>query len=1123
MSLRFQFNLVRLMGAMSIFAAALPHFRRSQLARGRSTRAVLVWCAVWLSLTTARAAELSEARALVSQFCADCHGADSPEAHLNLEQLTSQPKFATQFRTWEKVIERLKDGQMPPADAPQPTAAERNQLIAAIAGGLNAYIERHAGDPGKIVVRQLNSAEYAYSIEDLTGLDLIDEHGFVNDAVGGAGFTNTGDVQFIDDATLERYLESAKTVAAHAVIGAGPLEFDVDRGKTGRELSAIRRIQQIYRAHGFRTAAGEGGEPFGLELYPRAFYVAWSFRHRQALGQAEATLADFAREEGLEPRFAQYIHSLVTAPAHRFPTNDIVERWRNLPEPGAASAQSVRQACDEVYARLRYWQHLLASESSDEEEAAVLTDGAVELSNESSFKARLDWPEGADRATLELAVLPVAKPHAKPLTIWHRPRMRFRRDSRWTAFQPLSAVLACESADNLQFGRHPADAEIDADDFVLKETEKLLLTFPVPAGAKSGQFVVDVRLDTMHGDEDVVRCTVSDGVNPGETVAATGTYSVLLADPDGPTYRWLKPGIAEFARTLPEVSHREPAPSDRDPIPAPFDRTYNSAERNHFHAKIKYHRDDRFLVAHLLDDQTRRRLDQAWADLLTSFDYHDEYYRVVARKFALPENRRLADIDAAWIATLPDEPRAYVEQLRDNYLAGQHALAAAEPGHVEQALALAERAWRRPLSAAEQDRLRGFYARLRDGHVEHVEAVRLLLARILVAPAFLYRTEAPPPSPTSAPLSDWELASRLSYLLWSSIPDEPLRAAAAAGRLHDPETLASEVRRLLHDPKANRFATEFFGQWFGFYRFDQHRGVDAGRFPEFNDALKQAMYDEAISFFTHIVRENRPVDEILFADYTFADGQLARHYGLPAIEAREAVKVAGAGQYHRGGLLRLGAVLTVTSAPLRTSPVKRGDWVLRRVLGTPVPPPPADVGSIAADDVQPDGQTLRQRLEAHRRDASCVNCHSRMDPLGFALEQYDSIGRWRERYRGDQPIDTSGVLSDGAEISGTAGLLDYLKAHRSQFHQVLVTRLLGYALGRPELASDRPLLDELAGELDGKLDGELDGGGSLSDTVVRIVSSRQFRYRRASDPPAEAELPEAELSEQESPETGEQP
>ena len=1059
-----------------------------------------VWfgLATVLLIGTARAGGLNDAAPLLNRFCTECHGGDNPEAHLNLEQLSGEPAFATQFRRWQKVIERVKDGQMPPPDAPQPTAAERTALIDAIAKGLNSYIERHAGDPGKIAMRQLTSAELAYSIEDLTGLDLIDPGDFVNDAVGGAGFTNSGDAQFIHDATLERYLESAKKVADHAVIGSGPLRFDLDPGMSGRELSAIRRIQEIYRSHGFRTAAGEGGKAFGLELYPKAFFVAWQFRHREALRQPDATLDDLARSNGLEPRFAQYIHSVLIARTPSFPLSDIIEGWQSLPEPGAAPEQMVRDDCTKLYERLRYWQHLLASESSDEEEAAVLTEAAVELTSESSFKATLDWPDGADSATLELAVLPVAKAQSNPLVVWRNARLRFRRDRKWTAYEPLRAVLSPESVGTLQFGRHPAGAEMDANDFVLGKTAELVLRFAVPPGATNGQLVVDVTLDAEHGDEDLVRCTVSDGVNSGETVAATGTYSVLLADPNGPTYRWLKPGIEEFARTLPEVSHREPAPSDRDPIPAPFDRTYNSAERNHFHAKIKYHRDDRFLIAHLLDDATRTRLDQAWTDLLTSFDYHDEFYRVVAHKYGLPDDRRVADFDAAWMASPAQEPRAFVERLHGDYLAAQAALAAAAPGHVEQALAFAERAWRRPLAAAEQDRLRAFYSRLRGENMEHVQALRLLLARILVAPSFLYRAEAPPPAPAIAPLSDWEIASRLSYFLWSSVPDERLRQLAAAGQLQQPEMLASEARRMLHDAKVRRFATEFFGQWFGFYRFDKHRGVDAERFPEFTDSLKQSMYDEAVSLFTHVVRDDRLVDEMLFADYTFADAQLARHYGLPAVESREPVKIEGTGAYHRGGLLRLGAVLTVTSAPLRTSPVKRGDWVLRRILGTPVPPPPADAGSIAADDVQPDGLSLRARLEAHRRDERCVNCHSRMDPLGFALEQYDPIGRWREHYRDHQPIDSSGVLNDGVEISGVEGLLDYLRTRRAQFHQTLATRLLGYALGRAELASDRPLLVELTDELD--------RGGKLSDLVVRIVSSRQFRYRRGGEPAIETQL-----------------
>ena len=204
---------------------------------------------------------------------------------------------------------------------------------------------------------------------------------------------------------------------------------------------------------------------------------------------------------------------------------------------------------------------------------------------------------------------------------------------------------------------------------------------------------------------------------------------------------------------------------------------------------------------------------------------------------------------------------------------------------MEDALRFAERAWRRPLTADEAARLRDFYARLRRGSgLDHEHAIRALLARILVAPAFLYRVEPPQAGRAGiVPLTDWQLASRLSFFLWSSMPDEELREAAAAGRLSEPAELERQVKRMLRDPKARRLATEFFGQWLGFYRFDQFQGVDAGRFPEFTDKLRAAMYDEAVSFFEHIVREDRPVDEILFADYTFLNQPLAEHYGIAAV------------------------------------------------------------------------------------------------------------------------------------------------------------------------------------------------------------------------------------------------
>ncbi len=1033
--------------------------------------------------------------AFVKQYCTDCHNGDLAEARINLQQMIAAADFGRGFKDWEKAIRMLRGGKMPPQDAPQPATSERAAAAQALADALDAYIEQNAGDPGPVVLRRLTSSEFGYSIRDLTGLDLKLERQLEGDAAGGEGFTNVGSAQFMQDSSLERYLEAAKRVADHAVIGSGPLSFFADPGQTGRELSAIARIQEIYRQHGFRTAAGEGAVPFGLDLYPRAMFVAWRYRHRAALGLPQATLSQLAREEGLSERFCEHVYQVLSSPAATFPLADIAGQWQALPAPGDRPEAEIRAACQRVTRELREWQSTLAAAAGDEEEAAVLTEGEVQVRTAHSFQTNITWEEGAQTAEFELSVTSASgRPAAGALVVWRNARLRFRSiDSRRNRPVPLARHLSPQSREQLKIGRHPAGGEIGPDDFVLAGETKPRLTLVVPEGMAAAQLAVDVELDVEHGADSVVRCRIADTGMAGKTAAAVGAASALLGNPASPAAREWRVGVAEFARLLPEVSQREPAPSDRDPIPPPFDNTYNLPERNHFHYAIKYHRDDRFLVEHILGDAAREQLDHAWTDLLTAFEYHDANLRFVAKKFAVDlGGRGIADLDAEAIARLPAEPRGYIERLHDEYHSAQRALAAAEPGHVADGLKLAERAWRRPLAPDEQRRLRDYYSRLRnDEQLDHVRAVRALLARILVAPAFLYRAEATPGSGGEvAPLSDWELAGRLSYFLWSSVPDDELRRAAAAGKLSEPDELARQTRRMLQDPKAGRLAAEFFGQWLGFYRFDEFRGIDSQRFPEFDDALKASMLAEANSFCEHIVREDRPPAEILFADYTFVNQALARHYGLDAgeIPTGRHVRVDQLTDQHRGGVLGMAAVLASTSAPLRTSAVKRGDWVLRRVIGTPVSPPPADAGSIAADDAGADGLTVRRRLEAHRTAASCVNCHAQIDPLGFALEHYDPLGRWREAYRDGQPIDSAGTLSDGTEITGLDGLKQYLRREQPQFERNLCGKLLGYALGRTELASDRPLIEAMQADLK--------SGGRFGALVERIVASRQFRNRR---------------------------
>ena len=1039
----------------------------------------------------------AHAAPLLRRFCVECHGHEGAEAGLDFERLLAVPDFAVRFKTWEKVNAVLSDKRMPPEDTAQPSDGQRSELGALIRDRIDAVARDQAGDPGRIVMRRLTSAEYAYAIRDLTGLDLPLERTLVGDAVGGEGFTNVGEVQFIEDAILERYLEAAKIVAAHAVIGAGPLEFFQHPGKTGLELSAIDRIQKICRAHGFRTGAAEGGEPYGLHRYPRAFFVAWRFHHRHKLGLEDASLADLADEEGLAVRFVQHILNVVNQPAPSFPTSEIVAAWRKLPVPTGPDAnlrKSVGAQCQALYESMRDRQSLLAAAAGADEEVALLTNGTLNVLSTHSFKADIDWTPGAEKASVRFAVASATRTGAdNAVVIWRKPLVRFvRAEGGQMDQQAFVGILSEKLRKEVAFGSHPKGGQIGAEDFVITGASELALEFRVPEGTKGLELLVKAELDVEHGEDCVVRCTITDGSTGRRTAADTGAVSTLLADPGGAAFASWKQGVLEFALDLPDVSHREPAPSDRDPIPAPYDNTYNNAERNDFHYQIKYHRGDRFLVEHLLDDATRQRLDQAWVDLLSSFEYHDAFLRFVAEKYDLDlGDRGVADLDSASIDGLAAEPRPFVRRLFEGYAASRRELNTARPGHVDDALRFARLAWRRPLSSGEEERLRSFYRGMRaEEKLDHAPAIRALLARILVAPAFLYRVESPPDRAGIVPLSDWALASRLSYFLWSSPPDAELRAAAAAGLLRDEKQLALQARRMVRAPKARRFATEFFGQWFGFYRFDGYRGVDAERFTEYTDALKTAMYDEAVSFFEHIVRADRPVREILFADYAFLNDELARHYGIDsevALSDRPTL-VKGVDKFHRGGLLRLGAVLTVTSAPLRTSAVKRGDWVLRRVLGTPVPPPPADVGSISADDAIADGKTIREQLIAHRQDATCVNCHSRIDPLGFALEHFDAIGRWRDRYRDGKPIDPTGTLNDGTRIEGPAGLRGYLRRQEKQFHRTLCTKLLGYALGRSELLTDRRLIDGMMGDL------ETDG--RLSDLVVRIVTSSQFRHQR---------------------------
>jgi len=1078
-------------------------------------------------------------KATFEQYCVSCHGGTAPKAGVNLAQLIAQNSVGEAFQQWEKVARVLEQNAMPPKSMPQPTDDERAQAVAWVRAALGEYAKAHDGDPGQVTVRRLTSGEYAYTIKDLTGLDLNVGIDAASDSVGGEGFTNFGDVQFMQDANLERYLAAAKLVADHAVIGSGPLEFFTDPGKTGFEMSAIARIKDIYAANGFRTVSGEGGRPFGLEKYGKAFYVAWRYKHRAALGEANATFETLAAREGIHPHFAQHVWQVMNRPAAGYPTSEIISRWRKLPAPAKDNDAAVRAGCDDIQKFAVTWPSWLfargdvAAGGAGDESPLEFSDRTLNVKSPHRFiyvrgGGRIAPPSGPTKIYLNVSsVNPAAG--GKPVVIWRNLTIGFRpiikrapvkagesvvvtaEEQAFAAAlkkgvlppgprRTLREIVSPETAARLNFGKSPDGTPIGPDDFASEGS--VMFEVPMPETPMALNMGVEVELGANR--DQVVRIVIADRPD-GQTRGAP--TRALVGDMASAGYKAFRKGVMEYATLLPPNSHSEPTPADKDPVPEPFDNTYNVPEHDDFVLKVKYIRDDRFVVDNLLDEATKTRLDQAWNDLYASFAYHDNYLRLLANHYGVDlKDKGIAQMDKIQIAALPADMQKYVRPLRAHYNAVMAAQAAARPGHINDCLEFASRAWRRPLTEQEKQNLRAFYQQAFNAESDHRKAIRALIARILVAPQFLYRVEgaamdAPAKviptgfaadNPSIKPLSNWEMASRLSYFLWASIPDEELRRAAAAGELTDTAGIERQVKRMLADPRARRLATEFFGQWLGFYHFDQHKGVDTSRFPEFTDDVKEAMYDEAVSFFEHIIRRQRPLNELLFADYTFLNQDLAKFYGVQKeVKSTDAVElVPGANAFHRGGILRLGAVLTATSAPLRTSPVKRGDWVLRRILGTPTPPPPADAGSLPADEKMFGGLSLKAKLEQHKRNASCANCHTRIDPLGFSLEHFDSTGRWREKYADGKAIEDSAALPDKTEIAGVEGLLGYLRSKDAQVRKTLSYKLAGYALGRTVSLSDQALIDRMTAK---------GGDATFTQLAIEIATSKQFRNRLVRD------------------------
>jgi PAS domain-containing protein len=475
------------------------------------------------------------------------------------------------------------------------------------------------------------------------------------------------------------------------------------------------------------------------------------------------------------------------------------------------------------------------------------------------------------------------------------------------------------------------------------------------------------------------------------------------------------------------------------------------------------------------------------AELQESLTAHPENAAEIKRQHALSNPTAYVDaidIRGPFHALLPPLPESYKRVFVCGHGPGQHNAQCARTDLSH----LSRLAYRRPVAEAELDKLLGLVSLAQHNGLAFEASMRVGIEAILVSPSFLYRLERDPKAgdPSAVhPVSDLELASRLSYFLWSSMPDGELLGLAEEHRLHSPNILHAQVRRMLQDRRSEALVDNFAGQWLELRNLDSVH-PDPDEFPQFDEQLRQSMYAETRMFFQSVVQEDRSILDFLNGKYTFMNERLAKFYGISGVIGDEFRRVDLDGT-QRSGVLTQASVLLITSYPTRTSPVLRGKWILENVLNTPPPPPPAGVGSIDGQSGVVTG-TMRQQMEKHRANPTCAACHTRMDPLGFALENYNAIGEWRT-HDGKLPVDASGVLPNGATFNGSAELKRILASNRDAFADCLSEKLLTYALGRGLDGYDRPAIKKIVSTLAAN-------DYRFSSLIDGIVASTPFQMGR---------------------------
>jgi hypothetical protein len=1086
------------------------------------------------------------------KYCHACHNKKQAKGELDLTRFARDGDVSGDFRRWNNVIEFIRKGEMPPSDKLQPALEERNAVVSAIEAILLVEAKKNAGDPGVVLPRRLSNTEYELSIRDLTGVAIAATKEFPVDPAGGEGFNNTGEALTMTPSLLNKYLGAAQFVSDHLVLKPSGIAFSPFPVTSYAERTKLteQAIIDFYRQHDVRIID-----------YLEA---AWRYRYR---GDAERTvsLEDWAARRPLSGKyFVLLSKTLDDAKNGAGYLKQLGDMWEAIPAP--TSAEGVPQelaACDRfiAFARARLGQKepsLINANAGNWPIRHLALRAQVAAARDtfdpSSFKSkttlklgRLQGKKG-QKASDTMLSLRVDPAFGSPpgVVVFHRPLFskadnlpKNKKDMDTQGVESLRSILEREAPDvaqRLHFGKHPRGGELDPESFAVEAPSVVEIPLSVAAATalQGKQLLIDCELDSKSAPEAAVHVQTSVG---GRPEAKFGVNAELLLPHESTLAKDLTISSERFCATFPNRFY------------------YVDAERGlaaGFHLVEGFFRDDQPLVKKVLTDTENRELDRLWKELdfvtqsvetlLRGFVWFERAERHVLhdKRFdflrsedpQLVEEELLSKFERLYLEKLGvklmddalkpqksnpqfDLIHGFFEQVRAGLAEYKQTLTKAEEPALVDLERLAQRAYSRPLRPDEAKSLRGLYQRLRQQGQGVEASLRGTFTAVLMAPHFFYRTPVTPAGPRVHPLAGDDLARRLSYFLWSSLPDDELLRAARDGELQDDAALRAQVRRMTKDPKMEAFAREFFGQWLRYRDYLAKDTIPANTFPGYDAGLREAMFEEPTRLITHLIRQDAPVDELLHSDATFVNETLAKFYG-GAIETQfrkrfaergDGLKRAGQSttrdpktEWHRveglrnagrGGLFGMPVILAGNAVGQRTSPVKRGFWVVHHVLGQHFPPPPAEVPELPKSEKE-SAKTIREMLAQHTTNRSCAMCHVHFDGLGLTMEGFDAIGRTRTKDLAGRAVQSVGPLPNGKNAEGISGLIDYIESQRRQdFERNLCRKLLGYALGRSVLLSDEPLLQEMEKKLRAER--------RFSVIFETVVLSPQFRKQRGRD------------------------